>query len=195
MSEATNTNASPDQPASMAQVKAAIRRKLRRLPEHEHQDLNIYPMMDMMTILLVFMVMQFASSSAINISESEELKIPYSVSTTQMQDAVPVQVARSGIIVNGNQVISLRNGIVDPTGKRGGANGFVINALAERMCAIRDQKKEIARHNPRRPFEGSVQIIADRRTPYRTMAEVMYTLGQCEFSQLRFITQKPAPPR
>jgi biopolymer transport protein ExbD len=187
----TSTNTGPDQPATMGQVKAAIRRRLRKLPEHEHQDLNIYPMMDMMTILLVFMVMQFASSSALTITDSEELRIPYSVSTAQLEDAVPVQVARGAIVVDGRQILTLRNGIVDPGAKQGGANGFVINALRQEMCRIRDFRKELARRNPRRPFDGAVQIVADRRTPYRTMTEVMYTLGQCEFSQLRFITQKP----
>jgi biopolymer transport protein ExbD len=195
MSDAPQTNPSAEQPATMAQVKAAVRRRIRKQAEHEHQDLNIYPMMDMMTILLVFMVMQFASSSAMSITDSEELRIPYSVSTATLEDAVPVQVARGGIIVDGRQVISLRNGVVDPSAKRGGANGFVINALQVEMCRIRDFRKNLARQNSRRPFDGAVQIVADRRTPYRTMAEVMYTLGQCEFSQLRFITQKPAAAR
>jgi len=47
--------------------------------EHEHQELNIYAMMDMMTILLVFLIQQFATTSA-NITQSAELQIPTSVS-------------------------------------------------------------------------------------------------------------------
>jgi biopolymer transport protein ExbD len=32
-----------------------------------------------------------------------------------------------------------------------------------------------------------VQIIADRRTPFRTLSEVIYTLGQAEFAELHFV--------
>ena len=35
--------------ATMGQVKAAIRRAKKKWPEPEHNFLNIYPMMDMMT--------------------------------------------------------------------------------------------------------------------------------------------------
>ena len=34
---------------------------------------------------------------------------------------------------------------------------------------------------------GAVQIIADRRTPFRTLSEVVYTLGQAEFAELHFV--------
>lgn len=181
--------------ASMGQVKAEIRRRLRKHPEHEHTGLNIYPMMDMMTILLVFMVMQFASGTAAVVTESSELKIPYSVSDVQLQSAVPVQVSRNAILVDGRQVVQLRNGVVDPSQKQGGANGFLIMPLFREMGRVRDLKKAIAARNPARPFTGEVQIVADRRTPYRTISEIMYTVGQCEFANLRFVVQKPPSPR
>ena len=50
--------------ANVAEARAtvgqrAVIRRLLRHPPHE-ENFNIYPMMDMMTILLVFMIMQFA---------------------------------------------------------------------------------------------------------------------------------------
>ena len=42
--------------ASPVEVKRIIRRKLRARPEREAHALNIYPLMDVMTILLVFMI-------------------------------------------------------------------------------------------------------------------------------------------
>lgn len=66
--------------ARTSDVKRIIRKRLRRMPEHEHQELNIYAMMDMMTILLVFLIQQFATTSA-NITQSAELQIPTSTSS------------------------------------------------------------------------------------------------------------------
>ena len=176
--------------ATMSQVKRVVRRKLKRHGPHSAHGLNIYPMMDMMTILLVFMVMQFAASSAASIQQSEELTIPYSTSEVQLEEAVAVQISRSAILVDGEPIVELRNGLVDPDQKRGGANGFLITRLSRKMNRVRDQKKQIAEINPQAPFTGSVSIIADRRTPYRTLSEVIYTLGQSEFSELRFIVSR-----
>lgn len=92
-------------PASMSDLKRMIRSKRRKHEEHGAHGLNIYPMMDMMTILLVFMVMQLASSSAVAVQQSEELTIPYSTSTVDMEDAVAVQISRSAIVVDGQMVV------------------------------------------------------------------------------------------
>ena len=176
--------------ATMGQVKSMARRRLRRIPEEEAQGINIYPMIDMMTILLVFMVMQFSASSASTITASPELQIPYSTSTADMGEAVSLLISRGDITVDGERVVDLRNGMVDPSDKRGGSTGFLITPLARKLAEVRDMQKEIARRNPRRPFEGDVQIVADARTPFRTLSEVIYTLGQNEFSQLHFVANK-----
>ena len=177
-------------PASMTDLKRMIRSKKRRHEEHSAHGLNIYPMMDMMTILLVFMVMQLASSSAVAVQQSEELRIPFSTSSVDMEDAVEVQISRSGIVVDGQLVVELRNGLVDPSQKQGGANGFLITRMNREMNRIRDLRKLIAASNPRRPFTGTVSIVADKRTPYRTLTEVIYTLGQSEFNNLRFVVNR-----
>jgi biopolymer transport protein ExbD len=175
------------QKASMAQVKALIRRKLRRMPPHEEQALNIYPLMDVMTILLVFMIMQFAQDSA-NVVETDDLQIPYSTSRVNPEQSLPVQISRTEIVVDGRQVLTLRNGgMVDPSHKQGGGTGFLITPLHHVLIQHRDRLKLIAQRNPSRPFTGAVQIIADKRTPFRTLSEVIYTLGQAEFSNIHFV--------
>ena len=180
-------------PYSMAQVKSIIRRKLRKQPEHEENFLNIYPMMDMMVILLVFLIMQFASSSAAAIVESDELRIPYSTSEADLDEALSLQISRNGIVVDGDEVLSLRNGQVDPSDKQGGGTGFLITPLYRKAQVVAELKEQIAAQNPSRPFLGEVQIIADERTPFRTLAEIIYSLGQCGFKNLRFVVKGTGP--
>ncbi len=79
-------------PATMGQVKSLIRRKLRRHPPHEEMSLNIYPMIDMMTILLVFLIMQFANSTSSKVTESEELQLPYTMSRNAVDNAHEVEI-------------------------------------------------------------------------------------------------------
>jgi biopolymer transport protein ExbD len=177
--------------ARTSDVKRIIRKRIRRQPEHEHQELNIYAMMDMMTILLVFLIQQFATTSA-NVNQSEELRIPTSVSQRAAEPAIVVTISRNDILVDGTRALSLRNGLVDPSQKNGGANAFLINPLLEPMQAKKELLKLIASRNPQRPFTGEVQIIADRRTPYRTLIEVVYTCGQAEFKNVRFVVVQQA---
>ena len=179
-----------EEPVSMAYVNRVVRAKLRRRAEPEHFGLNIYPMMDMLTILLVYMMAMFATSSAAAVQESSELRIPYSTSKVELSDALSVQISRSEVAVDGKSVLELRNGIVDPSLKQGGSSGFLITPLYKRLSEIRDRKKRTAQRFANQPFVRNVQIIADKRTPYRTLSEVIYTLGQTEFKNLRFVVNK-----
>jgi len=182
--------ANNEQKATMGQVKAIVRRRLRRVEPQEEIGLNIYPMMDMMTILLVFMIMQFAASAA-SITQSTELQIPISTSQLTHELALNIEVSQTQIVVEGRPVVELRNnGQVDQSQKQGGGAGFLITPLLNEMQQHRDRLKLIAQRNPNRPFRGEVQIIADRRTPFRTLAEIIYTLGQSEFKSIRFVVRK-----
>jgi len=179
--------------ATLADCRRIIRRKLRKKVEEEEVGLNIYPMMDMMTILLVFMIMQFASGAA-EIVQSAELQIPTSTSDVEAGEALGVVISSSEIVIEGKQVLTLRNGKVDPSQKQGGGTGWLITPLFNNLKQHRDRLKLIASRNPRRPFRGEVRIIADKHTPFRTLGEVIYSLGQAEFGSLRFVVLKKGQP-
>jgi biopolymer transport protein ExbD len=177
-----------EQTATMGQVKSIIRRRLRKVEPHVEEGLNIYPMMDMMTILLVFLIMQFSATAA-DVVQSAELQIPYSTSVIDSSEAVPIQITTNKITVDGVEVLQLRNGQVDPSQKQGGGTGFLITPLLTKMQQHRDRLKQIAQARSE-VFHGEVQIIADKRTPFRTLAEIIYTLGQAEFKTMRFVVLK-----
>ncbi|MBW2462993.1 MAG: biopolymer transporter ExbD [Deltaproteobacteria bacterium] len=172
-------------PATMGQVKAIIRGKLRKQEEEMEMGLNIYPMMDMMTILLVFLIMQFASSVA-DTMQSDELRLPYSTSETVKVDALTVKISRNAIIVQDREVLTLRNGQIDAADKQGGGTGFLVTRLDRELQQHKERLKQIASLRGQN-FRGEVQIIADQRTPFRTLTEVIYTLGRSEFKNLRFV--------
>jgi biopolymer transport protein ExbD len=176
--------------ATPSQVKRIIRRRIAKHPVHEEMGLNIYPMMDMMTILLVFLIQNFAQSSAANVVQSEELQIPQSVAEDMVQPALSITISASEIVVEGKQALQLRNGQVDPSQKQGGSNGFLVTPLLNVLQQHRDRLKLIAQSQQKGAFRGEVQIIADKRTPYRTLVEVLYTMGQAEFKAMRFVLLK-----
>jgi biopolymer transport protein ExbD len=172
--------------ATVTRINQLIRRKIRRQPAHDEQSLNIYPLMDVMTILLVFLIMQFAQEAA-NIVESPDLQIPYSTSRAPLEQALPIQISRTEIVVDGRQALPLRNdGSIDPSHKQGGGTGFLITPLHNLLMQHQERLKFIEARGGA-PFTGTVQIVADKRTPFRTLSEVIYTLGQAEFSNMHFV--------
>jgi len=176
-------------PATLADCKRIIRSKMRRQEEAEEMGLNIYPMMDMMTILLVFLIMQFANGAA-EVVQSQELLLPTSTSEVEAATALSIVISQSEIVVEGKQALALRGGKVDPSVKQGGGTGWLITPLYNNLKEHRDRLKMIASRNAQRPFRGEVRIIADKRTPFRTLGEVIYSLGQTEFGAIRFVVLK-----
>ena len=147
--------------------------------EHQLAYLNITPMMDMMTILLVFLLKQFSVQAAAA-SMSEGLQLPSSNIETTRPLAVNVTVTQNAILVEGDAVAPVRAGAVDPSIKRDGANGYYITPLVDTLQKHANRLKKIALIGGDQ-FDGTAMIMVDKSTPYRLLTEVLYSAGQAEF--------------
>lgn len=165
-------------------------RRAARARAEEINELNIVAMMDMMTILLVFLLKSY-SASTLNVNIGEQLKIPQSTTQVQPQDNVAVTVTLGELAVNDRAAVRLRNGWIPVEAKEGGKpDSFYVGALYDALKKEVDKQKYIARYNPTHPFTGRVNVIADKRVPYRTIVEVLYTAGQAELGEYKFLVMK-----
>src|SRR3954469_6319073 len=123
--------------ASIVTYKAALRRAIRRnAHEPEINFLNITAMLDIMTIILVFLLKTLGESSAA-VPQSDDLKLPLSiVKSPPGQEGVLVTISKSQIIVGDAKVLTLpgrestaQTG-VGARYKRGGPNDMYIVPLA-----------------------------------------------------------------
>ena len=106
-------------------------RYARKLAEPEViKDLNITPMMDMMTIILVFLLKSFSSSTS-TITFDQNLQVPKSITELKPKLAVTVTVTKKVILVEGDAIAPINAGRVDPAVKRDGENGYYITPLVE----------------------------------------------------------------
>ena len=158
--------------------------------EHHLAYLNITPMMDMMTILLVFLLKLFAVQ-ATAASMSEGLVLPKSSIETQRPLAVNITVSQNAVLVEGDAVTAVRAGSVDPSVKRDGANGYYITPLVDVLNKHANRLKKIAAMGGT-PFDHTATVMLDRNTPYRLVTEVLYSAGQAEFSNYRLSVVKKA---
>jgi biopolymer transport protein ExbD len=168
------------------EARSIIRKAKRRVPEGEAiTHLNITPMMDMMTILLVFMIKSMAvQTSTLNLND---VTLPNS--TTRQpppEEAVSIVIAREALLVEGDPIVKIKNGDVDASEKTAGSFGIEIAKLKDNLTKQHTRITRLATAQHIDP-SNEVTIVADRNTPYRLLAAVMYTAGQAEFRNYRLI--------
>lgn len=182
----------PQKAASMATYKRELRKEIRRrAAEPEINFLNITAMMDMMTIILVFLLKSMSASSAA-IPQSADLTMPKSVLTTEAkEEGLPVVISKSQIVVEDRPVVPVpakpATGGIEAKYKRSGPSDLYIVPLANALTSWRERDKQV-RAATGKPIETSEAIvIADADTPYRVLIEVLFTLGESEFGKFHMM--------
>jgi biopolymer transport protein ExbD len=182
----------PRKGAGMATYKRELRKEIRRRAhEHEVNFLNITAMLDMMTIILVFLLKGMASSSA-SIPQSKDMTLPTSIITSEpAQEGTTIVVSKTQILVGDDPhpVVtlpsrdSLAQSGIDAKYKRNGPNDLYIVPLANALQSARQTDKQIRQAKGLDPSSSEAIVVADSTTPYRLLIEVLFTLGQSEFGK------------
>ena len=174
--------------ASVAQYKTALRTAIRRNQEMEEvSHLNITAMLDIMTIILVFLLKTLGESAGA-IPQSDDLMIPKSILQTEpAQEGVKVTISKSQIMVGNESVLMLpsRESLVNGVGarhKNGNPNTLLIVPLGNALRSARQMDKAILTAKGMDASSSEAMIICDNTVPYRLFMEVLYTLGQNEFA-------------
>ncbi len=186
------TDAAKPKQASVVAYKAALRKSIRKnAKEPEIDFLNITAMLDLMTIILVFLLKSMASSSA-SIPQSDDLTLPASVMTSEpSEDGVVVIISKTQILVGENPepvvLLSSRDQLaqsgVDARYKRSGPNDLYIVPLANALSSARETDKRVRAAKGLDTSTSEGIIVADSTTPYRLLIEVLFTLGQSEYGK------------
>lgn len=182
--------------ASVVRYKAELRKAIRRnAGEPEVNHLNITAMLDIMTIILVFLLKTLGESSA-SVPQSKDLMLPKSIVQTQpAQEGVRVTVSKSQVLVGNDKVLdlpsqqSLAQSGVEARHKRG-ANSLYIVPLGNALQSARKTDRVLREAKGLDPASSEAIIIADSSTPYRLFVEVLFTLGQNEFGQYHLMVMQ-----
>ncbi len=188
MSDDNRTGFSKEEEEAILAKRARDARRGKKRREPEEGSLTINSLMDIMTIILVFLIDSYGNSP-ITVKASPDLIIPRSVSELSPEDTMVITLTRKAIIVGDNHVASVKDGQVDKSLKRGGENSLYIQPLFDSLTEEVSRHKQMAALR-RQPFEGIVTIVVDRTVPYRLLTEVMYTAGQAQLSNFKFAIVK-----
>src|SRR5688572_11236826 len=188
---------SPAQPrASIVEYKAELRKAIRRnAADPEINYLNITAMLDIMTIILVFLLKTLGESSAA-VPQSRDLMLPKSIIQTQpSQEGVRVTISKTQILVGNDKVLdlpssqSLAQSGVEARHKRG-ANSLYIVPLGNALASARQIDRALREAKGLDPASSEAIIVADSTIPYRLFIEVLFTLGQNEFGKYHLMVMQ-----
>ena len=153
--------------------------------KEEIARLQMNSLMDILTIMLVFLLKSYATDP-VNITPSSDLQIPKSSAMLRPGATVVITVSNSAIIVDHQPVAIVKDGKVDASKKRGGEDGYFIIPLHKVLTDAAEKKRRLASLNPAVKFKGICTIVMDEKIPYRLLTEIMYTAGQAEFQKFKF---------
>jgi len=163
------------------------RRKKRQGHEHAISELNLTAMMDMMTIILVFLIKNYATTPE-SVTLSDELAPPRSTSKIPMDTATTITITKTGLMVMDKKVAALNSSTWTVDGEDTQAKAPTINPLAEALDKQVAELKAVEQRGGA-PFEGKVLIVADQDVTYEMLMRVLYTAGLAQFSQYKLVVR------
>ncbi len=157
------------------------RRKKRLQPV---MSLMLNSMVDMLTILLVFLLKSFSTQPELNVN-MPNLTLPVSSSDRTPEVTASIIVTKDKIVYGDKVIAKLNNWNVENMKEE----EFLIPGLYEALTKEAEKQKYFARLRGEE-FEGKLTLIADKGMPFLLLKKIMYTAGQAEFALFKFATYK-----
>jgi biopolymer transport protein ExbD len=168
------------------EARGIIRQAIKRVPEGEEiRHLNIMPMMDIMTILLVAFLFSASQDAALSVGDAA---LPASRSfAPKSESAVTLTLSKTGILVQGKAIVDVKNGDVDASEKKDGALGIQIPRLSKFLGKVR-RTYEAEQKSRGQKIEKipELYIIADKATPYKLLFSVIVSSRSEDAGYRRF---------
>ena len=145
--------------------------------------LNITSMTDMFTLLLVFLLQNFSTSS-VQIDPIKDMRLPVSNSYKNPVDVLQVSVSLGEIKVLDKVVAHVQNRQIAQADTDPQDSNFIQPLFKELQDRAKDPK---AKKNADQD-NGQILLQADQNLPYQTLRKVMYTASMAGFPHVKLIT-------
>jgi biopolymer transport protein ExbD len=145
--------------------------------------IQITSMVDMFVILLVFLLKTY-STSPVNITPKDGLRLPESTASTDPVDVVKLVVAEDGVFVEEKKVMELQKGRI-PAGAADANDPSFLRSLYEALDERAKLAKSISQVNDSFEFDGKVLMQADRELNYEVLQKIMYTSMMAGYADVK----------
>lgn len=150
-------------------------------------SIQLTSMVDMFTILIVFLL-KSQSSSAVQVTPQKGLELPHSASQQEAQsEAVKLVVTEEGVFVQDEMVVVIKDGRIEKAAFDKSDPDF-IRPLYEALDKEAEKVQKIAEKNSELKFDGKVIMQASKTLPYDLLKKVMYTSSVAGYADFKMAT-------
>ena len=157
--------------------------RLRRKRIEGTVKLNLTSMIDMFTLMVVFLLKNYSAQGQL-VTPAEGLLLPTSSIEKSAGEALSVKISQSTIMVENTSVI-------DPDGYK--ALMTQKDFMIEPLFKVLDEHAKSARKSAemfKTEFSGRISIQGDVAIPYNILTRVMYTCGQAGYPIMNLVVYR-----
>jgi biopolymer transport protein ExbD len=167
-------------PEELFLAKKKAKKAERRNKAEENASLTITSLMDVISIIVVYLLKTYGSDPVM-ISPTSGQKVPMSGSDSPIQDGVPVYISTRDITFGAEKIVQLNDGELDAAA----VNQHLIGPLFDALSEEADKAKQMAEAKGTE-WEGRVILVGDAGLKFSTLVDVLYTAGKAEFKEYAF---------
>lgn len=147
-------------------------------------DIDITSLLDILTIILVFLLQSYNSSGVI-INVPKGIELPRSASESLNSFGVNIQVSATQIWVDDTEVVNSelaeKRMVLDEGDRR-------IVPLYDQLVKIKETIKQSEKLSPEAvKFSGIANLVLDKSLKYSYVKKIMYTCAQAGFKEFKFV--------
>jgi hypothetical protein len=148
-------------------------------------SLNLTPMVDMFTILVVFLIQLFKASGEVELSS--RITVPRTVASMPLE-------GETGTVVQVSNEILLLDSQPFSAEEMGSELDIPIPGMVTRLTLVREQNEKIFGRDPTKPYDGILIIQADVKTDFRIIRRIVASANGAGWAKMKFVTQPAAKP-
>jgi len=143
-------------------------------------DLNVTPMVDMLTVFVIFLLMSFSATGEI-LYISKDITLPTAYHSGNLDRSPVIQISAAIVAFEGE-------GVMDTSAVSARwYPEWKLQPLYDRLDAA---KKEWRERHPDGAFGGEVIVQSDSKVPFEVIKLVMFTCAQAGYLNVSFAVQK-----
>lgn len=136
-----------------------------------HAMSSLIPMIDMLTILVVYLLVHAADYEIL--PNTRSIQIPQSISETKPRETVTVLVTKDSLFVNGAEIASVAELRARPEPVIEPLKRVLVTEAGKRVLKDRDD-----------PSSHEVTVLADKDLPYKFVKTILSTCTAAEYGKV-----------
>lgn len=148
--------------------------------------LQLTAMVDMFTIMIVFLLKSYDTSS-LEVKNVDNLRLPTSITASIPQESLLLLVSKKAVFVNDTKVADIIDGKLAPNSLSKTDEDY-IEPLFKELDKEAKKIEALAKRNPTIKFDGKLLMQADESLGYAVLRKVLYTATMAGYGDLRLAT-------